>query len=475
MSTNDKGSTPGLISRINPFRKAPASTKDASVPQKYHADSVAAKETAVSDSDNDSITYPEGGLRAWLVTLGSWCGMLAGFGLVNTIGVFSAYISTNQLSEYDESTVSWIFGLYVFMVFFCGLQIGPIFDAKGPTILLATGGALLVLSVMLLGVCTQLWHFIIAFSLVGGVGTSLLFTPSIAAISHWFAVRRGSATGLAATGGSFGGIIFPLMLQALFPRLGWAWSTRILGFILLFLAAMSVLLCRSRLPPKKGDATSWRDMLPDFRIFNDGNGAFAVTTAGIFFIEWGLFVPVTYLPSYYLARQNSLSDPFAYQLLAVFNAGSCFGRWLPGYVADKIGRFNAMIITIVLCVISVFGLWLPDSLTSQPTDSPALLITFAVIFGFASGSGISLTPICVGELCETQEYGRYYATSYTIVSFSSLTGIPIAGALISATGKTGGIMYWPPIVFTGGCYALALGCFLWVRIKVKGCDWRTRW
>jgi hypothetical protein len=29
-------------------------------------------------------TYPEGGLRAWLVVFGSFCGMLAGFGFMNT-------------------------------------------------------------------------------------------------------------------------------------------------------------------------------------------------------------------------------------------------------------------------------------------------------------------------------------------------------------------------------------------------------
>ncbi|KAB8446198.1 hypothetical protein FH972_025180 [Carpinus fangiana] len=473
-------STPGLFERINPFQRRKAESSPAvqqeqeqEQEEKDTQDEVVTKEPSSdiersgSDSDDDEITYPEGGLKAWLVTFGSWCAMTAGFGTINTIGVFSAYISNNQLEGYDESTVSWIFGLYVFMTFFCGLQIGPIFDAKGPTVLLIVGAALLVLSIMLLGLCTQLWHFIIVFSLVGGVGTSLLFTPSIAAVSHWFAKRRGTATGLAATGGSFGGIIFPLMLQSLLPKVGWGWSTRILGFLVLFLAIAGILLCRSRLPPKKGDATSWRDMLPDFRIFNDGTGALAVTTAGIFFIEWGLFVPVTYIPSYFLARQNSTSDPFAYQLLAIFNAGSCFGRWLPGYVADRIGRYNAMVVTVLLCVLSVFGLWLPDCLVEGPTDSVALIVVFAVVFGFASGSGISLTPICVGELCETQEYGRYYATAYTIVSFSSLTGIPIAGALISATGMTGGQTYWAAIVFTGGCYAVALACFVWTAGGTK--------
>lgn len=58
----------------------------------------------------------------------------------------------------------------------------------------------------------------IVFGVLGGVGTSLIFTPAVSAIGHWFYVKRANATGIAAAGGSVGGIIFPLMLQQLFPQ-----------------------------------------------------------------------------------------------------------------------------------------------------------------------------------------------------------------------------------------------------------------
>lgn len=85
------------------------------------------------------VSYPEGGLRAWLVVLGSFSGMAASFGLMNSIGTFQAYVSTNQLSSYSPSAVGWIFSLYVFLAFFCGVQIGPVFDAKGPRWIVAAG------------------------------------------------------------------------------------------------------------------------------------------------------------------------------------------------------------------------------------------------------------------------------------------------------------------------------------------------
>jgi hypothetical protein len=60
----------------------------------------------------DDTPYPEGGLRGWLVVFGSFCGMLASFGFMNTIGVFQTYLSNNQLKEYNDSTIGWIFSVY---------------------------------------------------------------------------------------------------------------------------------------------------------------------------------------------------------------------------------------------------------------------------------------------------------------------------------------------------------------------------
>ena len=247
------------------------------------------------------------------------------------------------------------------------------------------------------------WHFIVVFGIVGGLGTSLLFTPAISAVGHWFLEKRGTATGLAAAGGSVGGIIWPLIFQQLFPKVGFAWATRILGFIFIFLCGIACLLIRSRLPPLKGGSV-W----PDLRIFKDPT--FALFTVGVFFMEWGLFVPLNYISSYVIA-QPGISNAFSFQILAILNAGSSFGRWLPGYAADKLGRFNAMIGAMALCAVVNLAFWLPAG------SSIPLICVYAVLFGFCSGSNISLVPVCVGQLCRTENYGRYYATAYTLVSF----------------------------------------------------------
>ena len=322
---------------------------------------------------------------------------------------------------------------------------------------------------------------LLSFSILTGIGSSLLLTPSMGCVAHWFKERRGLASGIAFMGGGFGGVLFPLLIQSLLPQLGWGWSIRILGLVLLVLCAISVAFCRSRVPPRKGTATTWRETLPDPRIFMDGTGAMAATSLGVLLTDLAYFIPITYAPSYYIDRQRlsheevlTGSAAFAYQLLAILNAASCVGRFVAGAMGDRFGCYNTMIVSLFLCITSVLCFWLSDIL-SPNLDNYALLVVFVILFGFVSGSNVSLTPVCLGQLCETQEYGRYYASCFTIVAFGVLVSIPIAGSLLDAVEATGKEKYWGVALFAGLSYVAPFSCFLWVRIKVKGLDWRTKW
>ena len=97
-------------------------------------------------------TYPEGGIQAWLVVLGCWLALFSSLGLMNVLATFQTYVATHQLANYDAGTIGWIFSLYVFLAFFLGIYIGPIFDKYGPRWLIASGSVLLVLSLMLLSI-----------------------------------------------------------------------------------------------------------------------------------------------------------------------------------------------------------------------------------------------------------------------------------------------------------------------------------
>lgn len=119
----------------------------------------ALEDSSISLNAEDEYLYPEGGLRAWLVVFGSWCAMFASLGIANALASFQAYISQNQLSTYTPDQIGWIFSIYTFLSFACGIYIGPLFDVHGPLFLTIPGGICVVLSMLLLGVCTGKVYF----------------------------------------------------------------------------------------------------------------------------------------------------------------------------------------------------------------------------------------------------------------------------------------------------------------------------
>ncbi|KAL2812555.1 major facilitator superfamily domain-containing protein [Aspergillus cavernicola] len=396
----------------------------------------------VQDSDNPT-TYPEGGWAAWSVVLGSWMATFGTMGIMNSVGIFEAYMKEHQLQDYSAGQVGWIFGLYTFFAFFCGIQVGPIFDTKGPRILVLGGAVGTTVFLVLLGFCTAYWHFMLVFGLLG-VSLSLAFNPAISIVAHYFNRRRAFATGVASSGASVGGVIFPLVFQALVSKVGFAWATRSIALIDLIAFIPAIILIRPRTQTKK---TPVGAVLLDFSAFRDVR--LMLASMGIFFMEWGLFTPIAYLVSY--ALSHGASSQFAYLLLSLVNVGAVFGRWIPGYCADRIGRFNTLIISIFGCLLSVLALWMLAG------SSAPIMIAFAVLFGFASGSNVSLAPVCVGQLCKIEAYGRYYATA-------CLTSFPIAGEILNRCNGE----YWGLIAFTAVSYAVSLVCLVLTKLFCCG-------
>lgn len=109
--------------------------------------------TAVSSASYEE-TFPEGGTQAWLVVLGAWFALMSALGLMNTIAIFQAYTLSHQLKGQSEGTVGWVFSIYTFLAFFCGVYIGPVFDKYGPRWLVIAGCITTVTGVVCMSFCT---------------------------------------------------------------------------------------------------------------------------------------------------------------------------------------------------------------------------------------------------------------------------------------------------------------------------------
>lgn len=97
--------------------------------------------------------------------------------------------------------------------------------------MIIVGTFLIVFGHMMLSICTEYWQVVLAQGICIGIGASCLFVPCVSIMPTYFSTRLGLAVGLASSGSSLGGIIYPIVLYRLEKQIGFPWAVRVMGFI----------------------------------------------------------------------------------------------------------------------------------------------------------------------------------------------------------------------------------------------------
>jgi MFS family permease len=91
-----------------------------------------------------------------------------------------------------------------------------------------------------------------------GIGNGLVFVPSITLASTYFLKNRSLALGFAASGSATGGLVFPAIAQQLLPKVGFAWTIRVMGLVMMTGLLTAGIMFKPRLPPRKtGPIVEW--------------------------------------------------------------------------------------------------------------------------------------------------------------------------------------------------------------------------
>ncbi|EME44826.1 hypothetical protein DOTSEDRAFT_88843 [Dothistroma septosporum NZE10] len=360
---------------------------------------------------------------AWIVLAGSFLALFPSFGLIVSIGTLQDYWQYHQLAGFSSRDIGWISGVFTYLALALGICCGPVFDRHGPRVVMLVGSIAYIVAIFLLAECKLYWQFMLCLGLLAGPAAAALTTVGLAVVSHWFKVKRGFASGIAMVGNSFGGVVIPLVLRHCFPRYGYAWSIRILGFVFTVCLIMSNFLVRSRFPPSPDAKKSKIFSLDLF-----GNGAFSFLTVSVLGIEVVLFGSLGILPTY-AGLSTDYPAATGFYLIAVMNGSSCFGRILPGFISDYVGRFNTLLVMMVFTLVVMLAIWLPFG-----TSSLAALYAFTALFGFGTGSWMAMVPATIATLSGPHHFGQYFGTSYFVASLATLVCIPISGELIQSVG-----------------------------------------
>ncbi|KAJ3528867.1 hypothetical protein NMY22_g9234 [Coprinellus aureogranulatus] len=411
---------PGLeVSARDVLNCTPRPNEEAPTTAGYKHDDekfVAEVKTGPAGWKDSEITFPDGGWRAWMVVAGAMSCTFSTFGFANTWGVFQSYYETDLLRDTSPSTIAWIGSIQYALVFIPGVITGRLVDLGYFRVPFSVGTTFVVIATFLIAQCTKYWQFFLCQGIFLGLGAGICFGATLPVVGHWFSKKRGLALGLTALGSSCGGTVYPIAARQLIPRVGFPWTIRILGFMIVATLGFSNLTLARRLPPKNMPGGIF-----NVRVFR--SLAFTVYCLSAFVCFLGIYTVLTYIDV--AATRIGISPDFSFYLVSIANASAGPSRVICGVLADRFGAVNVI----------------------------SSLIAIAVLYGLSNAAFVSSFNMPLYEMGEMGDVGRRIGTVMMFSAVGGLVGPPISGAILNRTGGLEASVF--------PCYAPSLGFCSW--------------
>jgi MFS family permease len=329
--------------------------------------------------------------RGVLVVVGATVGMALGFGSLALISVFMRPLEA-QLG-WSRAETSLAYAVAAVGMALGGVVWGWASDRVRIGILLAIGGAGLVLPLLAMAAVQSLWQAYLAHAVLSGLGFAVLYAPLLTATGEWFERRRGLAVGIVTAGGALGQGVLPFLANMLIDAIGWR-----LAFVAVALAtalALAVTLPFVTRPQGVRAASGAAAAHPRDRHRSGERLQLAILATAAFLCCACMGVPLVHLASF--VGMVCGSPALGATSLLVAMLSGAVGRVCFGLAADRLGYLPSYALASAVqtgCVAAypLFG------------DGTSLL-ALSVAFGFGFAGNMTCLVLCVRDLVPASRFG----------------------------------------------------------------------
>lgn len=393
--------------------------------------------------------FPDGGFTAWMVVAAAATIMAMSFGMCNSYGIYQSYYE-HTYPNIPSNVLTIIGALQAAFTYFFAVPSTIIMSYIGPQWVVLIGGFISSLAFMFLSISNSPWQLFIIQGVMFGLGSGLMYIQATGVTIQYFNKNKALALGVITAGASLAGVYWPIGIRSMITKIGFPWANRVIGFIYIPMTLFSsfYLVPRFKPQPRKPDENFLRinfNVLKDlkFQCLNVAWFAFMLSLfPGLFFIDL------------FCIRAN-VSESLQLYSVAIVNACAIVFRILPGFLADKFGRINIVIPSLILAGIFPLALWIP-------AHNTALTATFIVLWASATGVPVAVYPAITGQLFQsTGHIYSYLTVFYLYGGVSSLIGPIIGGSFIPPGNATTTKGFEKLAIFCGVlCLASAAVAFL---------------
>ncbi len=332
--------------------------------------------------------------KRWAV-LAACCLVNLCLGSVYAWSVFSA-----ALAEYFTNTLGMaVTAGDLAIVYTIANSVGPITmitggwfnDKFGPKKVILVGSIMWGLGTFFSGFAKSIGLLVFTYGIVGGLGLGMAYGCAISTCVKYFPDKRGLIGGITTAVYGLGSVIISPVVTAIVKSTDVTFTFKAVGIAFLVISVVSVFFIEKcpdgyvpsgYTPPASGNRSgpadvNWQGMLrtPVFYVM------LILLTCGAF--SGMMVVSQASSVAQNMIGMTAAAASIAVSVLALFNA---FGRIAAGFISDKIGRINTL---MVACILGVCGLL---CLYNSKEGAVALFYVGVSAVGMSFGSFMGVYP-----------------------------------------------------------------------------------
>jgi MFS family permease len=380
--------------------------------------------------------------RAWMLWL-SWAAMLAAG--VQQYGFGAVVPTLTQARGWSYTEVLWAFAVWTVCQAAAAFPAARLRDrgTLTPAVALSAGAVLSAVGLLTLGLANSLPLVFLGYSVLGGIGTGLVYATCVGTVVKWFPDRPTAKSAFTAGAFAYGCVPFVLVAGLLMRPGNRAVFLTVTAVVVLLVIAGSGALLRD--PPKNWwppapDPRAWAldrahngslaGNRPAVRQYRPGE-LFHCRPAAMLYVVVALAAAVSLFDLAYLATLTSQGSGrvLATVALAVFAAVTGGGRLVAGYVSDRWGRVKTLRVALLAGGVAQFVLW-----DAGEHDAAAGLVLGAILAGLGSGCCYSLLVGLVREYFGENAALQNFGVLYSAKAVGGLLGIGLAALLVTSQG-----------------------------------------
>jgi MFS transporter, OFA family, oxalate/formate antiporter len=306
---------------------------------------------------------------------------------------------------------------------------GRLQDKFGPRKIALIGGLLFGTGILLSAFAKSPGVMLVTFGLVSGLGMGFAYASATPAAIKWFEPsKKGLISGIVVAGIGVSSIYMAPLTNTLLRNYGTQSTFLILGVIALAMLITCSLIIRnphegfipnSKLGKKASTHSAdytWQEMLKKRSFYLIWATYLLSATAGLMLIG--------HVVSIVKVQTGSDKGFFLVMILAAFNT---LGRILGGFISDKIGRTNALLLVFLIQAVNMFAF-------SFYTTIPLLIVGISVA-GVAYGALFALFPSTTADFFGIKNLGVNYGLVFTSWGIAGIIGPILAGRVADVTGN----------------------------------------